>query len=103
MIHLFSIRSDIKFILIPTGALCCLCSVVAFFVIPETKGRTLEEIDQLFENHVKAWSFSRAETSWAARRTAQIQHGEEIMEDMEMGKKGDEMLLEDTAEGEKKV
>lgn len=31
------------------GGLCCLCFVYAYFLIPETKGLTLEQVDQMME------------------------------------------------------
>lgn len=31
------------------GSLCCLCLVYAYFLIPETKGLTLEQVDRMLE------------------------------------------------------
>ena len=33
------------------GGMCFLCTVVVFFFLPETKYRTLEEIEELFSDH----------------------------------------------------
>lgn len=34
-----------------------------FFFMPELKGRTLEEIDELFANNVSAWKFKSYQTT----------------------------------------
>lgn len=31
------------------GSLCAMCFVYAYFLIPETKGLTLEQVDRMFE------------------------------------------------------
>lgn len=43
------------------AALLLLCMVFAFFFVPETKGRTYSEIDQLWELGVPAWKWSKHE------------------------------------------
>ncbi|KAK3988747.1 general substrate transporter [Cladorrhinum sp. PSN332] len=40
-----------------------LCGIVFFFFFPETKGRTLEEIDELFERKIPAWKFKTTRTN----------------------------------------
>ena len=37
------------------GAFCVAMTVHVFFMFPETKGRTLEEMDELFNADVSAW------------------------------------------------
>lgn len=57
------------------GVFCCVMTIHVFFTYPETVGRSLEEIDLVFETNVKPW------------RTHKIGHmfGEEI----ERRKEGD--------------
>ena len=40
-----------------------LCFFFFFFCMPELKGRSLEEIDELFERQVPAWKFKSARTT----------------------------------------
>ncbi|KAK3818949.1 MAG: glucose transporter [Benniella sp.] len=37
------------------AAFCVAMTIHVFFMFPETKGRTLEEMDELFNSHVPAW------------------------------------------------
>lgn len=45
------------------GAINVLMVIVAYFVIPEMKGRSLEEVDELFATGVPLRSFSKATTT----------------------------------------
>lgn len=52
-----------------------------FLFMPELKGRTLEEIDELFNNRVPAWKFATYRTTIQDQAMAQVQT---------MGEKGTE-------------
>lgn len=39
-----------------------------FFCMPELKGRSLEEVDEMFEAKIQAWDFGKFETTGAGRR-----------------------------------
>ena len=55
-------------------------SVAAFFFtlffIPELKGRSLEETDELFEMNLWAWQFADAQTTGVGRRIAMLEEGD---------------------------
>lgn len=42
------------------GSLCVVAVVVTWFCIPEMKGRTLEEVDELFESGIPMWKWRGA-------------------------------------------
>lgn len=43
--------------------------------MPELKGRTLEEIDQLFETNLPAWQFHKHQTGGLANELAHMENG----------------------------
>lgn len=49
-------------------------TILAFFLLPETRGRTFYEIDQLYENKVPAWRWSSYEF---ARSDPHVTHSDE--------------------------
>ncbi|KAK5567996.1 hypothetical protein LTR43_006136 [Exophiala xenobiotica] len=51
-----------------------------FFIlfIPELKGRSLEEVDELFERKLWAWQFSKAQTHGIGNQIAAMEDGSEI-------------------------
>ncbi|KAK0609011.1 Galactose transporter, partial [Lasiodiplodia hormozganensis] len=74
------------------GSFSFAAAVWTFLFVPELKGRSLEEIDGLFEAGVKAWG---ARTSGTAGSEAGLQEAEDVSEvvgievEVEGGKKDD--------------
>lgn len=50
--------------------------VFFFFCMPELKGRTLEEIDELFANRVPAWKFKSYQTTIQEEARAEVRRRE---------------------------
>ena len=44
------------------GSICFAFVVVTFFFVPELKGRSLEEVDQLFAMDIPLWEFKGTKT-----------------------------------------
>lgn len=65
------------------GSICMVSLITAYLLIPEMKGRSLEEIDQLFAAKVPAWRSSKFQTT---RSTVEDLHLEKPVED-EVGDK----------------
>lgn len=42
------------------GTFCAVMTVHIFFTYPETAGKSLEEIDELFDSNVSAWKSANA-------------------------------------------
>ncbi|GFZ49764.1 hypothetical protein JCM24511_07167 [Saitozyma sp. JCM 24511] len=59
------------------GYIFAAISICAFlftvFFVPELKGRSLEEVDELFELRLRAWQFTKAETHGAGARIAALE------------------------------
>lgn len=45
------------------GGISVVYLIPTFFMFPETKGRTYQELDELFDRNIKAWNFAKTETS----------------------------------------
>ena len=56
------------------GSLSFLGGIYVYFVVPETRNRSLEELDGLFANHVLARKFASTETFGAGRRVAELEN-----------------------------
>jgi hypothetical protein len=46
--------------------------------VPELKGRSLEEVDELFEAKLWAWQFSKYQTSGIGHRIAELEDHEAV-------------------------
>ena len=55
----------------------------AVFFVPELKGRSLEETDELFEMRLWAWQFNKAKTAGVGARIAQLEQGNADVENWE--------------------
>ncbi|KAF2452369.1 general substrate transporter [Lineolata rhizophorae] len=56
------------------GGFSVLATLYAYFCVPEIMNRSLEELDELFENHVPAPRFASTQTHGAARRIAELEN-----------------------------
>lgn len=56
-----NLKSSVFFI---WGGLCCCAFVYAFFLVPETKGLSLEQVDQMMEE-----STPRTSSKWVPSQT----------------------------------
>ncbi|KAJ6127620.1 High-affinity glucose transporter [Penicillium sp. IBT 18751x] len=48
------------------GVFCCVMTFHVFFTYPETVGRSLEEIDMVFDSNVKPWKTNQIEDTFSA-------------------------------------
>lgn len=55
------------------GGDAVLALIFAIVFVPELKGRSLEEVDELFEAKLWAWQFSKYETTGVGSRIAQLE------------------------------
>lgn len=62
------------------GTFCVLMTVHIFFMFPETAGKSLEEIDELFNSNIPAWRSKNAVPNFEER--------------IAMGRKSDEIQTE---------
>lgn len=56
-----------------------------FLFMPELKGRTLEEIDELFANRVSAWKFKSYKTTIQEQALAEVRRQEGLMDEKHLG------------------
>jgi hypothetical protein len=55
------------------GSFSFLAAIWTFLFCPETGFRSLEELDELFQNHVSVWRFRKYETSGFGAELAQVE------------------------------
>ncbi|KAK5171471.1 uncharacterized protein LTR77_004616 [Saxophila tyrrhenica] len=55
------------------GGFATMATIYTYFCVPETKGRSLEEVDELFERRIPARKFASTRTSGAGRRVAELE------------------------------
>lgn len=56
------------------GGFSIIATVYAYWRVPEISGRSLEELDELFENKVPARKFATTETHGAAHRITELEN-----------------------------
>ncbi|RDL36187.1 Uncharacterized protein BP5553_06799 [Venustampulla echinocandica] len=56
------------------GCMAALATIFTYFFVPETKGRSLEELDELFAQHIPARKFASTETVGPGRRAADLEN-----------------------------
>lgn len=55
------------------GGDAVLAVIFAIFFVPELKGRSLEEVDELFEANLWAWQFDKYQTKDLSSRVARLE------------------------------
>lgn len=50
--------------------------ILTYLLVPELTGRSLEEVDELYEQRLWGWQFAKAETTGTARQLAMLEHGQ---------------------------
>ena len=63
------------------AGISALALAFAIIFVPELKGRSLEETDELFEMRLWAWQFNTAQTSGVGARIARLEQGNTEGED----------------------
>ena len=57
--------------------ICIAGLLFIIFFVPEITGRSLEEVDELFERRLWAWQFEKAETHGIGRTIAELELGKD--------------------------
>jgi SP family sugar:H+ symporter-like MFS transporter len=52
--------------------------IFAIFFVPELRGRSLEEVDELFSKFRCGWEYTRHETTGVGAAVARVEHGEQV-------------------------
>lgn len=76
------------------GVFCTAMTVHAFFLFPETAGKTLEEVEGMFMKHEKAWK-----THVVTKRTRALERGQSVDESSASVEKQDSSAENDSEKG----
>ncbi|EED17852.1 sugar transporter, putative [Talaromyces stipitatus ATCC 10500] len=71
------------------GSLAIASFIFAYFCVPEMKGRTLEEIDGMFQNGVPVWKFGKYRGSFemgASEMAVTVEEEDAVYQEMHVGK-----------------
>jgi hypothetical protein len=67
------------------GVFCFAMTIHVFFMYPETTGRSLEEIDMVFDTDVKPWRTNQIEDTFGAeieKKEAKVKEGKASHEEV---------------------
>ena len=71
-------------------AWCGATWILTYLLVPEITGRSLEEVDELFDRGLWGWQFAKAETTGTAHQLAMLEHSRgEVLQ------KGSDSIQED--------
>lgn len=65
------------------GVFCCVMTFHVFFMYPETAGRSLEEIDAIFDSNVMPWRTNQIENRFGEEVEKHKQANEKVGKDSE--------------------
>ena len=68
------------------GSVAAFSVIWAIFFFPELKGRTLEEVDDLFAAKLPAWRFKGYQTQGTVRLLADLEHEKEVSPKQEIAR-----------------
>ena len=75
-------------------AICIAGLLFIIFFVPEVTGRSLEEVDELFERRLWAWQFEKAETHGVGRTIAELELGKDAALRKFEGQRVDQQIVE---------
>jgi len=76
-------------------AWCGATWIGTYLLVPEVTGRSLEEVDELFDRGLWGWQFAKAETTGTAHQLAMLEHSRGTVL-----QKGSDSIQEDIAESD---
>lgn len=81
------------------GGFAIVATVYAYFFVPEIKDRSLEELDELFDQHVPARKFAQAQTHGAAHRITELENARRLDRPVDPGPVDPEASASDVDNG----